>query len=97
MSNSIDTPNFGNGEVGGDRSYTAPVYGVTEDGHDVTVSFGVPGTRQEGHTLIADGHVSGKDFYSRDDHGRSNGHDHADGKGNMTSRTKPDGSSVFSW
>ena len=25
------------------------------------------------------------------------GHDHADGKGNMTSRTKPDGSSVFSW
>lgn len=97
MGNSIDTPSFGNGEVGGDRSYTAPVYGTTEDGRDVTVSFGRDGTRQEGQTLIANGHVSGKDFYSRDENGRSNGHDHADGKGNMTSRTRPDGSSVFGW
>lgn len=60
--------NFGNGEVGGDRSYTSPVYGQTADGHDVTVSFG-QGSR-DGHTLISDGHVSGSQFYG------AGGHDH---------------------
>lgn len=71
---------------GGDRSFTAPVYGTDSEGNDVTVSFGRSGTKQEGETLIADGHVEGKDFYATDANGNSIGHDHADGKGGYADR-----------
>lgn len=57
MVNPQTSPNFGNGETGGDNSWTPPVYGTTGDGRPVTVSFGQGG--RTGHTLISDGHVSG--------------------------------------
>lgn len=60
--------NFGNGQVGGDRDWTAPVHGTTGYGQDVTVTFG-QGYR-DGHTGIASGHVDGASFYG------GYGHDH---------------------
>lgn len=74
MVNPQTSPNFGNGEVGGDNSWTSPVYGTTADGNPVTVSFGQGG--RTGHTLIADGHVSGSEFYYRDESTGIKGHDH---------------------
>ena len=71
--------NFGNGEVGGDRNWTPPVYGTTESGQPVTVSFG-QGYR-EGHTGIASGHVTGAEYYKKNDghdHYGPNGESHAD-------------------
>ena len=53
-------PNFGNGEVGGDRNWTPPVYG---------------------HTGIASGHVTGAEYYKKNDghdHYGPNGESHAD-------------------
>lgn len=75
MSNTTpqSSPDFGNGEVGGDNSWTSPVYGTTDDGQDVTVSFG-QGSR-DGHTDIASGHVSGSNYY------KPGGHDHYGPKG----------------
>jgi hypothetical protein len=32
--------NFGTGEIGGNRNFTAPVHGATSDNQPVTVSFG---------------------------------------------------------
>lgn len=72
MVNPQTSPNFGNGEVGGDNSWTSPVYGTTADGNPVTVSFGQES--RTGQTLIADGHISGSTFYSGS--GSSKGHDH---------------------
>ena len=43
MVNPQTSPNFGNGETGGDNSWTPPVYGTTGDGRPVTVSFGQGG------------------------------------------------------
>lgn len=84
---------FGSGEDrtkehnnGGDRSFTAPVYGTDEEGNSVTVSFGRDGSKQEGETWIADGHVTGQEFYATDSNGNSIGHDHADGKGGYADR-----------
>ncbi len=72
--------------VGGDRSWSHPVYATDGNGDPVTVSFG-QGNR-EGETLIAKGHVEYDDFYERDKNKRSIGHEHADGKGNITNRGK---------
>lgn len=72
MGNPQSDPNFGNGEVGGGRTWDSPVYGQTGDGQDVTVSFG-KGSR-DGQTLISSGHVSGSMFY--DGNGSDKGHDH---------------------
>lgn len=74
MVNLQASPNFGNGETGGDNSWTPPVYGTTGDGRPVTVSFGQGG--RTGHTLISDGHVSGSEFYHRDADADEKGHDH---------------------
>lgn len=68
MSDPKYNSNFGNGEVGGDSSWSSPVHGNTSSGQDVTVSFG-QGSR-EGHTGIASGHTSGSSYYG------NNGHDH---------------------
>lgn len=69
-SNPRTSSDFGNGEVGGDNRWTAPVYGATSDGREVTASFGQGG--RDGHTLVSDGHVSGAEFYNDE----SPGHDH---------------------
>lgn len=74
MVNPRTSPDFGNGEIGGDGSWTSPVYGATADGSPVTVSFGQES--RDGHTLIADGHVSGSEFYHRDRNTKEKGHDH---------------------
>lgn len=68
MANPQTDPNFGNGEVGGDNSWTPPVYATTADGDPVTISFG-QGSR-DGHIGIASGHVSGSEYYA------PGGHDH---------------------
>lgn len=69
--------NFGNGEIGGDRSYTPPVYGMTDDGKNITASW-----NDKGDTLTARGHVSGKWFYGDPKSGLSVHHDHRDKDGN---------------
>lgn len=46
----------------------------TGDGRPVTVSFGQGGRTD--HTLIADGHVSGSEFYHRGADADEKGHDH---------------------
>ncbi|ETA01691.1 hypothetical protein CcI156_05885 [Frankia sp. CcI156] len=61
---------------GGDTAFDAPVHGSDAAGNEVTVSFGRDGTSAEGETLIADGHVSSKEFYGKDDDGVK-GHDHS--------------------
>lgn len=61
-------PNFGNGKVGGDRSWSAPVHMITPGGNKVTVSYGRGG--HSGEVLVCSGHVDGKTFYS------DSGHDH---------------------
>lgn len=77
-SNPREDSNFGNGEVGGDNSWSSPVYGNTSDGQDVTVSFGQGG--RDGHTGISSGHVTGAEYYGSGghDHYGSNGESHAD-------------------
>lgn len=76
--------NFGTGEVGGDRTFTSPVHGnVASNGKDVTISQGQSG-KAVGHTLISSGHASSAtQWYHRDSNGKSTGHAHFDGKGNM--------------
>ncbi|WP_124258654.1 hypothetical protein [Rhodococcus ruber] len=64
---------FGNGDVYGDRNWSAPVHAATRDGRPVTVSFG-QGPRA-GETLICDGHVGVTEFYERKRDGQK-GHDH---------------------
>lgn len=64
---------FGNGEYGGDRHWSAPVHGVTEDGEDITASFGYGGRSDQ--TLAARGHVGMSEFYEYQDDGEK-GHDH---------------------
>ena len=73
MVNPQTSTSFGNGEIGGDNSWTPPVHATTADGRPVTVSFGQGG--RTGHTLIADGHVSGSEFYHRDADADEKGHD----------------------
>jgi hypothetical protein len=77
-SNPRTSDQFGNGEVGGDNRWTAPVYGTTDAGEDVTVSFGQEG--RTGHTGITDGHVTGEQYYgaSGHDHYGSSGEAHGD-------------------
>ncbi|MEC3979645.1 hypothetical protein [Amycolatopsis sp. H20-H5] len=63
---------FGNGEVGGDNHWTAPVHGTTADGQDVTASFGTDG--RDGEALIARGHADSMGgFYGSSG---QKGHDH---------------------
>lgn len=59
---------FGAGEVGGDRNWSAPVHGTTADGQDVTAAF------KGEETMLADGHRQNPaDFYGPDGTER---HDH---------------------
>ncbi len=74
MVNPQTSTSFGNGEIGGDNSWTPPVHATTADGRPVTVSFGQGG--RDGHTLIADGHISGSEFYHRDADADEKGHGH---------------------
>lgn len=78
MADPTNSSSFGNGEVGGDNSWSSPVHGMTQDGKDVTVSFG-QGSR-EGHTGISSGHVSGSQYYGQGghDHYGPSGESHAD-------------------
>ena len=61
-------PNFGNGEVGGDRTWGSPIHATTPGGNKVTVAYGEGG--HPGEVLVCSGHVDGKTFYSKQ------GHDH---------------------
>ena len=70
-----DLRTFGNGESHESRTFDAPVHALTEDGREVTVAFGKHGTSREGHLLIADGHLTGDNFY-RNARSRQKGHDH---------------------
>lgn len=82
--------NFGNGEVGGDRTFTSPVHGnVKEDGQDVTFSQGYSG-KADGHTLISSGHSDSADrWYARDSAtNKSTGHAHFDSNGNTIHGSK---------
>lgn len=49
MVNPQTNPNFGNGEVGGDNSWTSPVYGTTADGHVSGSTFYSGSGSSKGH------------------------------------------------
>lgn len=51
-------PNFGNGEVGGDRTWGSPIHATTPGGNKVTVAYGEGG--HPGEVLVCSGHVDGK-------------------------------------
>lgn len=63
-------PNFGNGEVGGDRTWGSPIHATTPRGRKITVSYGKKDSKHFGEALVCSGHVDGKTFYGKQ------GHDH---------------------
>ncbi len=76
---------------GGDRrNWESPVHGTDSEGRDVTVSSGRAGSPREGDTLIADGHLTSQEFYSRNRDGAKN-HDHAHGDGTYEGRGRYSG------
>lgn len=73
-------PNFGNGEVGGDKSWDQPVHATDGNGNPITISFGRG--NNTGQNLVQSGHVDGTSFYGDKEKGIKPGHDHYDKQGN---------------
>ena len=79
----LDEQQFGNGQVGGGRTWEAPVHGTTADGDAITASFGKGG--REGQTLASRGHTGMAEFYNEQADGKT-GHDHYGPDGNTGTR-----------